>query len=143
MKQKTIRAVAICVFKKNDSIFVYEGYDPLKKETHYRPLGGGIEFGEHSEQTVIRELQEEINAEITNLRYLKTIENIFVYNGKDEHEIVVIYEGDFVDQSFYNKQSIIGQEDTGETFKALWKPLADLQSGETPLYPPGLLELLL
>ena len=59
-----IRPLAICIFRKNDRILVAEGYDPVKNEHFYRPLGGGIEFGEYSEQTIRRELMEEIGAEV-------------------------------------------------------------------------------
>jgi hypothetical protein len=41
-----IRPVALCVFRNNDGILVFEGYDDVKGETFYRPPGGGIEFGE-------------------------------------------------------------------------------------------------
>jgi hypothetical protein len=44
MKNK-IRPIAICVFRHKDRILVAEGYDPVKKQTFYRPLGGVIEFG--------------------------------------------------------------------------------------------------
>jgi len=37
----------------------------------------------------------------------------------------------------------MGHEDDGGQFMALWKPLADFTRGESPLYPDGLLELLL
>jgi hypothetical protein len=51
-----IRPLAICVFRYNNRILVAEGYDPIKKETFYRPLGSGIEFGEYSEQIIHREV---------------------------------------------------------------------------------------
>jgi len=42
---KQIRPIAICAFLRNNRILVAEGFDPVKDETFYRPLGGGIEFG--------------------------------------------------------------------------------------------------
>ena len=47
-----IRPIAICVFHNSNRILVFEGQDPVKGETFYRPLGGGIEFGESSEATI-------------------------------------------------------------------------------------------
>jgi NADH pyrophosphatase NudC (nudix superfamily) len=64
VKKKRIRPLAICVFRKDGRILVAEGYDPVKDHTFYRPLGGAIEFGETSRQTVSRELMEEIGAEV-------------------------------------------------------------------------------
>ena len=143
MKSGKVRAIAICVVRYRGAIFVFEGRDTIKGETFYRPLGGTIEFGEHSAQTVHRELREEINAEIKNLRFLAALENIFTHEGQAGHEIVLVYEGDFADASMYDKASVIGHEDDGGQFKALWKSLADFASGQAPLYPDGLLELLL
>jgi 8-oxo-dGTP pyrophosphatase MutT (NUDIX family) len=59
-----IRPLAICVFRNEDRILVNEGYDPVKQEAFYRPLGGGIEFGESSMDTVCRELMEELNVDV-------------------------------------------------------------------------------
>lgn len=123
-------------------IFVLEGQDTHKDETFYRPLGGTIEFGELARQTVVRELQEEIGAEVTNLRFLGTLENLFTYEGETGHEIVVIFEGDFLDRSLYGEVAIEGQEDGGFAFTAVWKPLTLFRQGKAPLYPDGLLELL-
>jgi 8-oxo-dGTP pyrophosphatase MutT (NUDIX family) len=101
MKDK-IRPIAICVFRHKDRILVAEGYDPVKKQTFYRPLGGGIEFGEKSDHTVRRELLEEINAEVGELWYLGALENIFVFNGAPGHEIVLVYDGVLKDSGLYD-----------------------------------------
>ncbi len=136
------RPLAVCVFRRDDLIFVMEGYDSKKDEVFYRPLGGSIEFGEYSHQTVKREIKEEIGEEVTNLKYLGTIENIFTYLGQPGHEIVLIYEGDFVGTSIYEKEWVQGHENGGATFKALWKAIAEFRDGKAPLYPEGILELI-
>ena len=138
-----IRPLAICVFRHNDRILVAEGYDPVKNELFYRPLGGGIEFGEYSEQTIHRELLEEIGAEACELKYLGTIENVFVFNGAMGHEIVQIYDGGFRDVGLYEQAVIMGQEiDINESFQAMWKDLDEFGDGKLILYPTGLLKLL-
>lgn len=144
MKPRTIRTIAICVIlhrDHTDRIIVAEGYDPVKAQTFYRPLGGRIEFGELSRDTVVRELREEIEAEVTSLRYLGTLENIFTYNGEAGHEIVLVYTGNFADPRLYDTEQIHGRGDSGEAFDVVWKPLSDF-NGQTPLYPEGLMELL-
>jgi len=138
-----IRAIAICILRRHESILVFEGHDTTKGQTFYRPLGGAIEFGEIGSQAAIREIREEIHAEITNLRPIGTLENIFTFEGRPGHEIVLVYEADFADATLYQETPIIGQEDSGERFPVLWKPLADFAGGQSPLYPDGLLELLL
>ena len=138
-----IRPLAICVFRRGDRILVAEGYDPIKKETFYRPLGGGIEFGEFSEQTIHRELFEEMGAEVCELKYLGTLENIFVFNGMAGHEIVQVYDGTLKDAGLYEQTAILGREvDMDESFQAIWKHLDEFGPGESILYPNGLLDLL-
>lgn len=65
-----IRPIALCVFHHNNRILVFEGYDKAKDEIFYRPLGGGIEFGEMGEYAVRRELKEEINVDIDDMKFL-------------------------------------------------------------------------
>jgi 8-oxo-dGTP pyrophosphatase MutT (NUDIX family) len=138
-----IRPLAICVFRHNNCILVAEGYDPVKKEHFYRPLGGGIEFGEYSEQTIHRELKEEISAEVCELKYLGTVENVYVFNGTPGHEIIQIYDGVLKDAELYELPEIIGREmDIDTTFRAVWKPIDEFGAGKSILYPTGLQELL-
>ena len=138
-----IRPLAICLFRHNDCILVAEGYDPVKEDTFYRPVGGGIEFGEYSEQTIRREILEEIGAEVCELKYLGTLENIFVFNGTPGHEIVQVYNGSLRDTRLYEQTVIVGQEvDIDDTFSAVWKHIDEFGEGKAILYPTGLLEIL-
>jgi ADP-ribose pyrophosphatase YjhB (NUDIX family) len=136
-----IRPITICVCQHQDKILVYEGYDFVKKQTFYRPLGGGIEFGETSKEAIRREMMEEINAEVTDLKYLCVLENIFVCNGKPGHEIVMVYDGRLVNPGLYEQAEISGLEANGNPLRVLWKRLDEF-SPETPLYPDGLLDVL-
>jgi len=136
-----IRPIAICVFQHQDKILVFEEYDFVKKETFYRPLGGGIEFGETSKEAIRREMMEEMNAEVTELKYLGTLKNIFVCNGKPGHEIVMIYDGRLVNSGMYEQAEMSALETDGNQMRVLWKRLDEF-SPESPLYPDGLLEML-
>ena len=143
-KKRRIRPLAICVFRHNDRILVAEGYDSVKDEYFYRPLGGGIEFGESSIETICREVMEEINVEVdkASLKYLGSVENIFHFNGMPGHEIVMIYDGALIDSGLYDQDVILGKEVNGDIFRALWKSLDEFESGRLILYPTGLVELL-
>ncbi|HEX5141250.1 MAG TPA: hypothetical protein VFX19_09915, partial [Dehalococcoidia bacterium] len=47
-----IRPIAIVVFRRPDgAILVAPGFDTVKQQHFYRPLGGEIEFGELAEDT--------------------------------------------------------------------------------------------
>jgi len=144
-KKKRIRPLAICIFRHNNRILVAEGYDPVKDERFYRPLGGAIEFGEWSQDTICRELVEELNAEVDkeSLKYLGALENIFHFNGTPNHEIILIYDGELKDPKLYDQVLIIGnEEDVGISFTAMWKNIDDFGEGRSILYPTGLLEML-
>lgn len=141
MREERIRPIAICVCRNGDRILVAEGHDTRKGQTFYRPLGGTIEFGEHGEDTVIREFREEIAADLTEVKYLGTLENIFTYEGQRGHEIVLVYDGRLSDASLYNKSNLRGDE-WGQPFNAVWKRLNDFGQGKPPVYPDELLELI-
>ena len=144
MKKKRIRPLAICVFRHNDRILVAEGYDSVKDEYFYRPLGGGIEFGETSVETICRELMEEINVQVDreSLRYLGAVENIFQFNGTAGHEIVMIYDGALKESGLYEQAVIVGKEANGEDIHAVWKNIDEFGEGKSILYPTGLLKML-
>jgi len=140
-----IRSIAICVFRNKNHILVAEGYDPVKDEYFYRPLGGGIEFGETSAETICREIMEEINVEVEqeSLEYLGTVENIFHFNGAAGHEIVLIYDGALKEPRLYEQAVIAGKEANGEEIRALWKDVDEFRAGKSILYPTGLAEMLI
>ncbi len=139
---KHIRVITICIIRKGDSIILFEGCDPTRSLTYYRPLGGQIEFGEYSLNALRREFREELGAELVNLRYLQTLENIFTAYDKPSHEAVFVYEGEFADKLMYDKDEFTVIEDNGDVIKALWMPLRDFREGKFPLFPDGLLALL-
>ena len=118
-----IRVIAVCVFRVNDSILVFEGFDSSKGSPFYRPLGGAVEFGETTQEALRRELREELELEIANLRLLGTIENIFILEGEKGHEIVYVYDGNFTDKSVYRQESFTVCEDDGEILTARWRDL--------------------
>lgn len=142
-RKPRVRPLALCIFQRDDAIFVAEGRDKVKDETFYRPLGGRIEFGEYAADTVRRELMEEIGAEVRDLQYLGTLENIFIYQGEPRHELVLMFEGAFCDERLYDADRITDAYSDGELlFHAMWKPLSGFRTGAALLYPLGLLELL-
>jgi 8-oxo-dGTP pyrophosphatase MutT (NUDIX family) len=141
MRLREVRPIAICVFRDRGRLFVGEHHDAAKREIFYRPLGGAIEFGEYGRDCIIREIREEMGAEIRDLTYLGTMENIFVYDGKPGHEIVLVYEGSFADSNIYRVESIRCRNN-GESFVARWKPACQFREGKELLYPEGLIDLL-
>ncbi len=140
-KSGEIRVLALGLIRDCDRIFISEGYDPIKEQTFYRAMGGGVDFGETSLAALKREFEEEIQAELTNIRYLGCLENIFTFNGQPGHEIIQLYECDFVDPNFYQLEKLVFAE--GERQKtALWVDINRFKSGELKLVPEQFFEYL-
>lgn len=141
-KEGKIRVLALGLIRdQNNRTLLSEGYDPVKKDNFYRALGGGVEFGETSEEALKREFQEEIQAELTNIRYLACLENIFTFQGNPGHEIIQLYQCDLVDPKFYQQEKIVFNE--GEREKtALWMDITTLKSGKFRLVPQQFLKYL-
>ncbi|MFE1745146.1 NUDIX hydrolase [Coleofasciculus sp. H7-2] len=140
-KSGEIRVLALGLIRDGDRIFISEGYDPVKQDTFYRALGGGVDFGETSLEALQREFQEEIQAELTNIRYLGCIENLFTFNGKPGHEIIQLYQCDFVDPKLYQIERTVFAE--GDRQKAaLWVEINRFKSAELRLVPEVFLDYL-
>ena len=138
----SVRVLAVAVIWRGRDLFVFRGDDPERGSHFYRPLGGTVEFGEHSAQTVRREFLEEVGAELLGVRYLFTLEDIFPFKNALGHEIVQVYEAAFADGSFYEREEIEAAEHDGAPFTALWKPLHSFGVETERLVPEGLLERL-
>jgi 8-oxo-dGTP pyrophosphatase MutT (NUDIX family) len=134
-KSGQIRVIALGLIRDGDRIFVSEGYDPAKHTTFYRALGGGVEFGEISHAALQREFQEEIQAELANIHYLGCIENLFIFNDRQGHEIIQLYQCDFADSKFYKIESLTFSETPERQHRALWIDIAKFKSGELKLVP--------
>jgi 8-oxo-dGTP pyrophosphatase MutT (NUDIX family) len=141
MTTPRIRPLALCIFHHDGKILLSEAHDPIKNRPFFRPIGGGIEFGETSAQAIVREVEEELGLAITDVRLLGTLENIFTYAGRPGHEIVQVYDAKFVDASVYALPYLDGQKTDGATFTAKWLRWEGF-TDEAPLVPDGLYELL-
>jgi ADP-ribose pyrophosphatase YjhB (NUDIX family) len=134
-----IRPLAIALIRSGDRLLVMEGRDESLARTFYRPLGGGIEHGERGEEAVRRELREEIGAELANVAYITTIENLYELEGRRGHEIVLVYSADLADRTLYEKETFVIEEAAG---RAIWISVADARSGAAWLVPEDLVGLL-
>lgn len=104
-----------------------------------RPLGGTVEVGETTAQTLHREFREELDTDITITGDPIVLENIFHHLGMPGHEIVFLYPITFPDGAFADRDALHFQEDNSEHCIARWFDLNDLdRPNGLPLYPNGL-----
>jgi len=134
--RQILKAMAVVRRPRDGALLVSEHVDS-RDPPFQRPLGGHVEFGEYALDTVRREFAEEIGQELTGVRLLGVLENIFGWRGGTEHEVVFIFTAAFADASAYEieEQPILDNPDR----RVLWRP-ADAVS--PPLYPAGLPELI-
>jgi ADP-ribose pyrophosphatase YjhB (NUDIX family) len=100
-------------------------------------LGGHVEFGEHAADTIHREFGEEIGQQLTGVRLLGVLENIFPWQGGTEHEVVFIFSAALADEAAYEIEEQVIADDTGS--RVIWRAPGTVSP---PLYPAGLTELI-
>ena len=135
-----IRPIVIALIRRDEYILVFKNHDASRDHTYYRPLGGGIEFSEFAEDALKREFIEELNEELTDLRPLTVVENIFILEDDMKHEIVFVYEASFLNLEAYQRGDlqIIDDPDV----EVHWVHIDDFKSHKKTLYPRGLLDLI-
>jgi 8-oxo-dGTP pyrophosphatase MutT (NUDIX family) len=144
MSRRDIRPVAVGVAHRNggDEILLSRLRDEQAGETFYRPIGGGIEFGELSEATLVREFREELSVEVVEHELVETLENTFTFQGNEGHEIWFLYEVEFAEGWPYDRDEFeIHETEHGhdERFPAERVPLDEL--ADVTVYPEHLAEL--
>ena len=131
-KFKEIRPIVLGLAIKNNKLLVSEGFDKVRNETFYRCLGGGIEFLEKSQEALKREFAEEINVDIIIKDFLGISENIFTYQGRKAHELILFYSIDISDDNYQEEYKVI--DDHGETI-AKWIDIDEFKNKNKILYP--------
>lgn len=119
-------------------LLLHKSYDSSKKETFYRPLGGGIEFHETGRVAIEREIDEELGLKISVKNLVATFENIFTYEGKRGHEIVMLFDAEFSNLKDYERNEIDIVESGRVIAKAVWRSVEEIRSEGAKLYPLGI-----
>jgi ADP-ribose pyrophosphatase YjhB (NUDIX family) len=142
MSWREIRPVALGAVRRGDDLLVFEDRDPTTGEQFYRLLGGGVEFGEHSRDAVVREFDEELGVDFAVDRHVGTFERVFEFDGEAGHEIWRVYEGEIVEEWPYEEDEFEFREpELDETFTARWLDVETLREDVT-FYSPAVLDAL-
>lgn len=140
--KKRIRPISLGLIEHEGHIFVSQGEDPATQETYYRFLGGGIDFGETSQQALLREFKEEIGAALVEVEYLTCIDNLFQLGGDRKHELVQLFRAKFSDPAFYALQERFQLIEGDLVKEAFWLETARVRNGECRLVPECCVEFL-
>lgn len=136
-----IRTKALAVVRADSKILVCaipNGDGTIKG---WRPLGGTVEFGEPAEDTVVRELTEEIGAtsRVNGLRGV--LQNIYEHEGNQGHEIVFVFDVTLTDPGLAAARKFV-VEDSGSRFACAWVEVARFTCARDTLFPEGLAAIL-
>ena len=102
-----IRVKTFAYIRHEDRILLEEIQDDTGRVTVYRPLGGEVEFQEKAEDALQREIREELGEDIIVKRLFCVAEELYVYNGKDGHEVNFIFECEFENKDVYKQDEIV------------------------------------
>lgn len=138
--KKRIKVKALAWIESNQHLFVVKNHDSVKEDDYYRPIGGGVEFGEPTATALHRELYEELGAEISITGDALVLENIYICDGTPGHEIIYLYPSVFLRAEFNEHKIFKLIEGNGETYDALWIPITEFLSGALRLVPEALLQ---
>ena len=152
MGDRSIRVVALGIPQREredgtSEVLVSECDDPDpapgEPGTFYRPLGGGVAFGEHSEDALVREFAEEISVTVSGVEPAGTYEDVFVYAGETNHEVWRVYEPTVEEDWMYDWDRFVGYEpELDERIDCRWLPVSAFTAGEKTFYPEGALAAL-
>ena len=107
---------------------------------HYALPGGRIAIGENSEETVKREILEEMGKEIETVGYISTIENFFEMNNKKYHEIMFVYKAEFVNEKDKLLEDTIKNIEGKDYLQYEWLDISKIE--EYPILPKVIKEIL-
>ncbi|MFC6356577.1 NUDIX hydrolase [Luethyella okanaganae] len=130
-------ALALIVHPKRGDLFVSDLYDRIKCERFHRPPGGGVEFGETAAEALEREFLEEFGACVTVCERIHVVENLFEYDGRAGHEIMLVHRAHFDDPGVY-ALDLVPDIERGRGH-GVWRPRS-LTATECPLFPEVLLD---
>ena len=129
-----IRACAIIIH--DNKLLVHNNVN----ESHVALVGGRVKIGESSEQTLKREIMEEMGKEIEIIEYVSTIENFFEADDMPYHEIMFVYRVDFKNEEDKKIIETIHNVEGEDELRYDWIDLDKIN--EYPLKPDILKDLL-
>ena len=115
-------ATAAFIVNDRDEMLVVRRAKEPAKGTLDLP-GGFVDMGETVEEGMIREIKEETGLDVTNIQYLFSSPNVYVYSGMGVHTLDM----DYLARVHSSVPAIKAADDAAE---ALWIPIAQVNPAE-------------
>lgn len=110
------------------------------KSGHYALIGGRVEIGENSADTIKREIKEELGKKIEITGYISTIENFFEAKGSKYHEIMFVHKIEFVNEEDKKIEYTMKNIEGKDYLQYEWLDLKKID--EYPLLPKAIKSVL-
>ena len=129
-----VRAAGVMIH--NGKILVHKNVN----SDHYALIGGRVEIGENSANTVKREIKEELGKDVEITGYISTIENFFEIKSSKYHEIMFVHKIEFTNEEDKNIEYTMKNIEGKDYLKYEWIDLDKID--EYPLMPSIMKDIL-
>ena len=129
-----VRAAGVMIH--NGKILVHRNVN----SDHYALIGGRVEIGESSDNTIKREIKEELGKDIEITGYIATIENFFEMKGSKYHEILFVHQAEFINDEDKKIEYTLKNKEGKDYLQYEWLDLNKIE--EYPLYPKAIQTIL-
>lgn len=119
-----VRAAAIIIH--NNKVLMHRSTN----EIYHALLGGRVELGESSADTVKREVMEELGKKVEITGYCCTIENFFNFRNSEYHEIMFVHFAEFTNEDDKKIEETIKNIEGRENLEYRWLDLDKIQEYE-------------
>ena len=119
-----VRAAAIIIH--NNKVLMHRSIN----ESYHALLGGRVELGESSTDTVKREVMEELGKEVEITGYCCTIENFFNFRNSEYHEIMFVHFAEFTNEDDKKIEETIKNIEGREDLEYRWLDLDKIKEYE-------------
>ncbi len=126
MENHTLNVRAAGIIIHNNKVLMHRNVN----ESYHALLGGRVELGESSEDTVKREILEELGKEVEITGYCCTIENFFNFRGSEYHEIMFVHFAEFVDDEDKKIEETLKNIEGREELEYRWLDLDKINEYE-------------
>lgn len=129
-----VRAAGVMIH--NGKVLVHKNVN----SNHYALIGGRVEIGENSADTVRREIKEELGKNVQITGYVSTIENFFEMKGSKYHEIMFVHKIEFTDEDDKKIEYTMKNLEGKDYLQYEWIELSKID--QYPLLPEAIKEVL-
>lgn len=117
------------ILLNNDKVLIHR----LMKDDFYAFPGGRVEMFENTEDTIVREIQEELGAKVRVNRLLWVCEQFFTHQDSKYHEICFYYLIECEDQELLERGNLFYVTEDKNEFEFRWVSVTEVKN--EPLYP--------